>query len=120
MGLLRLLLQDLPKLVFANAAEKRARVMGLLDHPLGRAKTATHQTNKKNPISVEFLGELPAWAIFIEFWVAPPAWYSTLNFFTSSSNLQRNFHNHSFFLILGTEIIILVVSLRAVQKVLDQ
>lgn len=33
-GLLSLLLQDLPKLVFANAAKERAHIVGFLDHPL--------------------------------------------------------------------------------------
>ncbi len=39
-GLLSLLLQDLSKLVFANAAKERAHVMGLLDHPLQTVTTA--------------------------------------------------------------------------------
>lgn len=38
MGLLSLLLQDLSKLVFANAAKIRAHVVGFLDDPL---RTAT-------------------------------------------------------------------------------
>lgn len=29
------------------------------------------------------------WAIFIEFWVEPPAWYSTLLLLTISSNLKH-------------------------------
>lgn len=43
------------------------------------------------------------WAIFIEFCVAPPAWYSTLNFFTSSSNLERSFQSYWSFVLLGLE-----------------
>lgn len=33
--------------------------------------------------------ERQTWAIFTAFWVAPPAWYSTLNFLTISSNLWQ-------------------------------
>lgn len=43
------------------------------------------------------------WAIFTEFCVAPPAWYSTLNFFTSSSNLHTE-TSMSFFLLKAGDI----------------
>lgn len=39
-GLLSLLLQDLSKLVFANAAKERSHFVGLLDHPLHTETTA--------------------------------------------------------------------------------
>lgn len=97
-GLLSLLFQDLSKLVFANAAKKCAHIMGFLDHPL-QTTTKTHQFCRLTLLTEaniysrlsnkhKFGCTWPTWAIFIEFCVAPPAWYSTLNFFTSSSNLH--------------------------------
>lgn len=39
-GLLSLLLQDLSKLIFADAAKERAHIMRFLDHPLQTVTTA--------------------------------------------------------------------------------
>ncbi len=39
-SLLSFLLQDLSKLVFANAAKERSHMMGFLDHPLQTVTTA--------------------------------------------------------------------------------
>lgn len=41
-GLLRLLLQDISKLVFADAAKEGANIMRLLDHPLQTVHKNTH------------------------------------------------------------------------------
>lgn len=45
-GLLSLLLEDLSKLIFADAAEERSHVVRFLDHPLERATTAQINTGQ--------------------------------------------------------------------------
>lgn len=94
-GILSLLLKDLSKLVFANAAEECAHIVGFLDHPL-QIVTASlvswSQSFHRALMHWHEVGEIVwtwlTWASFMEFCVAPPAWYSTLNFFTISSNLH--------------------------------